>query len=341
MHFESNLPFVLFKKPGASKLSAILQSDPELITTVGLDQPGFVMAPFDGTDAKPVFLRPDEYYQCDFNGTRQDKRPALPVRDDIAREIHLELVRKSISELNKGNLDKVVVARRFSIPYPGNVFSVYFELLKWYPDAFCYLWYHPDIGLWMGASPELLLRHSRGTAETIALAGTRPADPDEALPTWTEKERHEQQLVSDFIVGEILKLGMEPQSGQVRNIRAGNLWHLGTAIRVSVQPFQLPLLLGALHPTPAVCGLPREEATTFIGMNENFNREYYTGYLGEVGMEEPGYFEFFVNLRCVQFIDGKAYLYVGGGITSDSEPGAEWQETQEKSTTMLSVLKNS
>lgn len=320
---------------------AVLQDDVALLPALGDNSPGFLMVPFHPEDARPVRLRADRQYQTSFQGNRLNKLAVRAIRNPVAQEIHQELVARAVALLKKGSLEKVVVARRFSVEAPEDLLAAYFELLRWYPDAFGYFWHHPEIGTWMGASPELLLRYDSGVAETIALAGTHPADPDEALPRWTGKERHEQQLVTDFILSRMAALGMQPQTGQVRNVRAGNLWHLGTSIRAATGLSGALELLAALHPSPAVCGLPREAAYDFIRKNENFNREYYCGFLGEVGLEEADTFEFFVNLRCLQFRNGKAFLYVGGGITPESDPESEWEETQQKSTTMLSMLKNS
>ena len=338
---RNNLPFVIYRKPRASHVIALLQSDTVLDTGMDLGRPGFLMVPFHKEDAKPVFLRGDQFYQSPYKGPRLDLIPAFPAKDEVAREIHLDLVGKSVTALREGTLQKVVVSRRFSVPAPSDQLGTFYEMIRWYPDAFGYFWHHPEVGTWMGATPELFLRYHSGVAETIALAGTRPADPGEALPRWSSKETNEQQLVTGYILDRMRQLGLKPQQGATRDIRAGKLWHLGTSIRTFIDRETAPKLLSALHPTPAVCGLPREAAYEFIRKQENYNREYYTGFLGEVGLEEKDSFEFFVNLRCVQFRNGMAYLYVGGGITPDSDPQAEWEETGEKSTTMLSLIKNS
>ena len=322
-------------------MTALLQSDSVLETGLDLGRPGFLMVPFHEEDANPVFLRGDEFYQAPYKGPRLNLTPALPTKDEVAREIHLDLVTKSVEALRKGTLQKVVVSRRFSVRAPSDTLEAFFEMIRWYPDAFGYFWHHPEVGTWMGATPELFLRYHSGVAETIALAGTRPADLDEPLPQWSSKEEHEQQLVTTFIVERMRQLGLKPQQGTLQNVRAGKLWHLGTSIRTFIDRDTAPKLLSALHPTPAVCGLPREAAYQFIRNQENYNREYYTGFLGEVGLEQEDSFEFFVNLRCVQFRNGMAYVYVGGGITPESDPEAEWEETREKSTTMLSLLQNS
>jgi isochorismate synthase len=340
-HFTAGLPFVLYKKPGASRIWALLQMDASLGSGIDLARPGFVMAPFDRENGPPVYLRADKRFTCTVKEGGGEWQGTDPVIDEVAREIHLDLVSRTKEALDKGPMEKVVVSRRFSVPAPGDIVRTFFEMVRRYPNTFCYLWHHPEVGIWMGASPELLLRHHSGVCETLSLAGTRQADPDVSPPVWTTKERHEQALVTHFIEQRMKELRLEPRTGNARDVRAGELWHLGTEIRTSVTAEQAADLLHALHPTPAVCGIPADTAREFILDHENFNREYYTGFLGEVGMEEPGCFEFFVNLRCVQFRNGRAYIYVGGGITSDSTPESEWEETQAKSLVMLSLLTKS
>ena len=341
VHSGRRLPYVLYKKPGASRIWALLQEDTGLERDLDLTRPGFVMAPFHPDGAPPVYLRADKIFHSPYKGPIVEQKPALPLADEVAREIHLQLVGKSVEAVKKGLLQKVVVSRRFSVPAPADAVSCFFELTRWYPDAFVYLWHHPDIGTWMGATPELLLRYHSGVSETIALAGTRPVDDSGKGPVWTPKERHEQQLVTDYILERMKKLQLKPQAGEVREIRAGNLWHLGTEIRAFIKPGEVPGLLRALHPTPAVCGIPADTASDFILRHENYNREFYTGFLGEVAVEKSASMELFVNLRCAQLRNGRAYVYVGGGITAASDPQAEWEETQAKSRVMLSILTNS
>ena len=123
------------------------------------------------------------------------------------------------------------------------------------------------------------------------------------------------------------------------------------------QNISLSALIKNLHPTPATCGLPKDNAKSFILENENYNRKYYTGFLGELNfkqkstrnknrrnVENNAYAliknetNLYVNLRCMQIKNNKATLYVGGGITKDSNPELEWQETVNKTNTMKSIL---
>ncbi len=99
----------------------------------------------------------------------------------------------------------------------------------------------------------------------------------------------------------------------------------------------LSVLTKALHPSPAVCGTPQKAAKVFILENENYDREYYTGFLGPVsGLEDHS--DLYVNLRCMKMTAKTALLYVGGGITEASQPSEEWEETRDKLQTMIQVL---
>ena len=93
--------------------------------------------------------------------------------------------------------------------------------------------------------------------------------------------------------------------------------------------------LDQLHPTPAVAGLPKGEALDFIVDREPLDRSFYGGYFGLKCNEKSRYY---VNLRCMQLFNKSYALYAGGGITKDSEPAAEWQETEAKMDTMKNVI---
>jgi isochorismate synthase len=95
-------------------------------------------------------------------------------------------------------------------------------------------------------------------------------------------------------------------------------------------------MLALLHPTSAVCGLPKEPATVFIRQQEGYDRSYYSGFLGPVQVD--GESHIFVNLRCMQLFEDTALLYAGAGITADSEPDKEWQETKLKMDTMREII---
>ena len=127
--------------------------------------------------------------------------------------------------------------------------------------------------------------------------------------------------------------------GGAESVRAGNLWHLKSEIKGKLlSKAKIGDIVTALHPTPAVCGIPMQAAKTFIMDNENYERTYYTGFLGELNIGDSKETHLFVNLRCMELASEKATIFVGGGITSASDPESEWTETQNKSMTMLNII---
>jgi len=203
-----------------------------------------------------------------------------------------------------------------------------------------YVWFHPKVGLWMGATPEKLVTLQNGKFHTTALASTQTYK-DNLNPVWGNKEKKEHQYVVDYIVSQI----KDQQNGIILKnftvsdtytVKAGNLLHLKADIIGVIGDFELKKLLDTLHPTPAVCGLPKESSKSFILANENYDRTYYTGFLGEINVDLET--ALYVNLRCVEIVGTTAIIYVGGGITLESIPENEWSETSNKTFTIKSIL---
>ena len=206
-----------------------------------------------------------------------------------------------------------------------------------------YVWYHPKIGLWMGATPEILLELKNSDFKTMSLAGTQRFEEGKEV-VWESKELEEQEIVTQFIKHQLNEISTDLKIDATETFKAGSLLHLRTKVEGKLNPkSSLKKLIEGLHPTPAVCGFPRDTAKAFILKNENYNREFYTGFLGEINL---GYEDtndkkshLFVNLRCMQIDNNTASIYVGGGITKDSIAKKEWQETVNKTATMKAVLK--
>ena len=173
-------PLSCTKSPGLKQINALLQSDKSLHTTLDFERPGFVMAPFDQNqgDAPLVFLKPDAFYQCKFKPAKDPIRLKDPIRNPVGREIHLELVAEAKKSIEADSLEKVVVSRRFSIPMTSDLLNTAHGMMQSYPTAFTYLFHHPGVGTWMGATPELLLESYNGMGQTLSLAGTRSTDPN-------------------------------------------------------------------------------------------------------------------------------------------------------------------
>jgi isochorismate synthase len=248
--------------------------------------------------------------------------------------------------IRTSGIAKVVVSRTTRQPLPADFDPVdsFLELTARYPSAFVSLVAIPGIGTWLGASPEVLLTLDERGLTTMALAGTqrRPENRPLAGVTWGAKETAEQEMVSDYVRDFFQRAGITTLEEEgPRTIAAANVVHLQTLFRVELpEAPRLALanrVLDELHPTSAVCGMPKHQALAFILSHEGYDRRFYSGFLGPVHMDERS--SLFVNLRCMQLDTGYANLYVGGGITADSDPAAEWRETEMKAETMLSVLR--
>lgn len=356
--WEKELPFVLYSKPKESVLNAIFQANSLLNEVVDYTEQGFVFAPFLDS-IHPVLLKPDKVYKATLEVPPQQTR--LPGKELTSasdeEQRYLGLVQRAISEIESGNCKKIVLSRTIHVPLSKPIFIVFQELLNTYPNAFCYLWYHPKVGLWLGATPEILVKTSGLNFTTMSLAGTQNKSAGEERAKWSSKELQEQQLVTDYIAEVLSSRATEIIVSDVETISAGHLWHLRSKITGRFSKGMFKDLVMALHPTPAVCGLPLQEARRFILENETYERSYYTGYLGELNFKEEksrnrnrknqensayrsfvSTSELYVNLRCMEKVDDSVLIYVGGGITADSVPENEWLETESKAQTMLRLL---
>jgi isochorismate synthase len=378
VQLDNNLPFVAYRIPSAlpGSTKAFLQKDDALHITEHYLESGFVFAPFD--DNKDVVIIPQEQstsLETKFKFSEAEdtsEKQNFPLEnDEAARELHKQLVQQAVEKIISGAFKKVVLSRKESLETVNlNPLSLFKKLLQEYATAYVYCWYHPKVGLWMGATPETLLEVERNRFKTMSLAGTQKYNGTTNV-TWGEKEIREQKIVTDSILENLLDISIDSvETTLPYTARAGNLLHLKTDISGQLsnsesnskgqkkdQQIEIGKLISAIHPTPAVCGLPKESAKQFILQNENYHREFYTGFLGELNIrneikrsrntrnrENQAYATIlktsalYVNLRCMKLEENKVHLYIGGGITKDSDPDAEWEETKNKSQTMKAVL---
>jgi isochorismate synthase len=338
--FKALNPFVLYRKPSTKQLRLLIQSGSGLNAVRSFEERGFVMGPFN-QDQSPLYLRPDKTYLADNYMPEPFSQSELSAgaKDREARKKYLSLVSKALREINSGPLNKVVISRKIEIPLRINPLGGFDNLLREHPEAFCYFWYHPKTDIWTGATPELFLSKKKEQVTTYALAGTKTAVNDQ-LPVWSGKEKEEQRYVTDFIIKELSSAGLKPVPSATISIKAGQLWHLRTEIKADLAGHNIKEIISRLHPTPAVCGSPKDKASLFLQNNEGYDREFYAGYLGEFNLAAPGECDLFVNLRCMAWSEGMARVYVGGGITSRSIPEEEWLETEYKSRTIINALFN-
>ena len=349
-------PFVIYRKPRETQVKGIFQNEATLHPLKDFKESGFIFAPFQ--DSSPIIrLQPDRVVHAEPPTYPHSKRTA--VGNTLAMgsgSEHRALVRKAINAIKNSDLRKVVLSTRFEVSAAQGPMVLFTKLLALYPKAFCYVWYHPTIGLWLGATPEILLSARGGRLTTMSLAGTLPVEQGKD-PQWSPKEMEEQEMVTQHITSVLQEHCTALQRGPLETVQAGSLWHLRSKLHGSYEDGALGDIINALHPTPAVCGLPTNMAKGFLQQHEGYPREFYTGYLGELNMtlekspnarrgntEQKAYrsrvnaTQLYVNLRCMQLKDKKALVYVGGGITAASDPDMEWMELCNKSKTILGAF---
>ena len=252
-------------------------------------------------------------------------------REELDKKSYLNKAELFINACTK-DISKVILSRiKKHLAINGDIFQTYLNLCKEYNHSFNYLFNIPNEGTWMGATPETLIEGSTEKYTTVALAGSKALDNI----NWKEKELDEQQFVTNYIKEKLESESINHQFNSTpETVKAGNIAHLKTTF--NIQTNKTPLeLANLLHPTPAICGLPQNKAQNFILKNEGYNREFYTGFLGIINNTSCS---LFVNLRCMQLFKNENWIYVGGGITTNSNPNNEWEETELKAQTLLNIL---
>lgn len=240
-------------------------------------------------------------------------------------------VLQAIDYIKANQLKKLVISRGKILMYTDishdkklALGKSFMQFCDNYPTAFCYL-FEKDGQCWMGGFSEVLGKYNKKTNafETMSLAATLPLDE-----AWTDKEIEEQKPVTDYVHSVLKRFAVDISVSKVQDHISGNIKHLRTDFKATVYPQDLENLIKELHPTPAVCGFPKDVCMQGIKIIEFNSREFYSGFI-KVETEEEIYY--FVNLRCAEFFKSYAILYVGGGITEKSDPKKEWTETELKS----------
>ncbi len=328
---SNEIPFVCYVKPNENVWNLLVQQNDEIIDFIS--QAGFVFMPFH--EGKKIVIPFEVNTFSQGNLENLEKKPTEDFTSESNQKDAFEdLVSKGVLAIQLGEFDKVVLSRKIVLKERISIVATFQNLVLTYPTAFRYLFFHPKIGLWMGATPEQLVKINQNQFETVALAGTQLYSEN---VIWANKEIEEQQFVTDYIVTKVKDKVNNLIISDAKTVKAGNLVHLKSFILGELTAdFQSNDLIKALHPTPAVCGLTKEKAIDFILKNEGYNRKYYAGFLGEYNKDNQT--DLFVNLRCLELENDVVNIYVGCGITKDSNPEKEFIETENKSMTMRNVL---
>jgi isochorismate synthase len=332
---------------------------------------GFIFSPFD-KDKESIYLHADFLFSFENGSLKQAETPqeiasttwlrstfektstlkarnlkstTTPPATGNASD-YILLVERCLREIEKGIVEKVVPSRirQITIPDDFDVLEAFQKLCQQYTNALISFVAIPGAGNWLGATPEVLVGIEDKTIfRTVALAGTQPYHEGINLKAvaWTQKEIEEQALVERYIISCFKKIRVrEYEEHGPKTVVAGNLMHLKSDFTINMKAINFTqlgtVMLQLLHPTSAVCGMPLEPSVKFLKDHEGYDRAYYSGFLGPVNVNNNT--TIFVNIRCMQLWQNNAILYAGAGVTIDSEPVREYEETEMKFNTLLNVI---
>lgn len=257
-------------------------------------------------------------------------------------------VREALEEVREGRLEKVVLARTLDVAAGAAASPVraYRRLRADNPRSSLFF-LQPEPGTaFLGASPELLGAARGSVFRATAVAGSVPrggsAEEDRARGRellGSDKDRREQAIVAEEIRRSLASRLGAVTVGPPRLLKLARIQHLESAVEAplpSGRDFHLLDLIADLHPTPAVCGRPRDRALETLRRSEPFERGWYAGPVGWFGPAGRG--EFVPGLRSAVLHGGAWRLFAGAGIVEGSEPNREWEETGVKFVPMLRAL---
>ncbi len=341
--------FALFRLPEQADYTLVAQATgtPKAVASVSAldNEEGFVIAPFESNADHPILLlRPDVVEVCAV-GVCEPVAGDVAMMPERAAEracYHEDFVRFH-AQLASGRYGKLVLSRRSRVSMTDAVQAeqLFLKACRMYPHQFIALVSTEQSGTWLMATPELLLKGSGSCWQTMSLAGTlrAPEVGDDYRDTvWSEKNLAEQRYVSAYISDILHRYSDRITMTGPYTTKAAHLLHLRTDFKFKMPTSRMGDLLTALHPTPAVCGIPKEEACRFILQNETTDRKYYSGFCGM--LRPRGETQLYVSLRCMEVSPDACTLYAGGGLLAESVEQNEWMETQNKLLTMYRLLRS-
>ena len=357
---RSNFSFAIYRLPWTDECYFVMQATPEAETLKDIadlnGKKGFVIAPFHTTEEHPlVLIQPDitaydwteigqalssfRYKDAILSCKKIPGEAVCPFTEEERYSRYNDAFDRFMETLQKKAFKKLVLSRPAFHPLKEDFspLETFIKACNEYPRMMIYLCHTPTTGTWMGSTPEIILSGHAQNWNTVALAGTMAITENQESAEWSDKNKEEQALVAEYIRKIVKKHGRKMTEKGPYTARAGQLVHLKTDFHFQLKETGfLGDLLKELHPTPAVCGLPKAEAYAFIPENEGYERRYYSGFIG--WLDPEGATDIYVNLRCMEIRSHEVKLYAGGGILPSSEVRLEWEETEEKLKTMKNIL---
>ncbi len=247
-------------------------------------------------------------------------------------------VDRALEAISAGRLQKVVMARAVEAEgsRPFDLVDVLARLREQNPRCVTFLFRAPGGVAFLGATPETLCRVDGRVLETEALAGSAAPGQAEGLGG-RDKDRREHDSVVRYILAALRPIAENVTAeAEPTLLTLKNVVHLRTGIRAKLhEGVTAAQVVGALHPTPAVGGVPRDHSLGFLHEHESLDRGWYAGPVGWIG---PTGAHMVVALRSALVRGSHARLFVGAGIVQGSSSAAEWRETEMKSLAMLRAL---
>ncbi|MDO4727584.1 MAG: chorismate-binding protein [Bacteroidota bacterium] len=336
---EVELPFVVYSLPNSSMIRGVFQTDDTLYQLDDYTSEGIVLCSFDSS--QKIIIPFDKSRVVEFKWHTQkveNTSDFSSVYSDKEREDFESKVNQAVQIIRDSDIDKIVLSRPKNIKNLSQkpLQDVVTKLFSMYTNTFNYCFFHPKIGLWLGATPEKLLSIKNNVLQTMSYAGTQKYRGTEEV-SWGNKEQEEQKFVTQFIVDSLESCSSKIRCSEPYTSRAGSLLHIRSDIEALLSElFNLEKIITQLHPTPAVCGLPKQEAMQKIKELEQYDRKFYAGYIGELNFENQT--NLYVNIRCAELQGTDLTLYVGCGITAQSIAEDEFVETENKSSTINAIF---
>ncbi len=344
-----NRCFALYRLPFAQTYTEVVQTEGHVkqfdSCTALNGRSGFVVAPFQVSPSCPILLiRPDHISEHPIEEVATVEEAVSSFQ--LHRDRYATDFAAFHAQLEAGTFRKIVLARSATLSpnRPIDPKRLFMLACRRYPRLFVALVALPNGHYWLTATPEILLEGIGSDWRTIALAGTMQLQDDELqgegeTMRWSTKNIQEQHYVATYIADTLSRMRLSFHEEGPRTVRAANLVHLRSDFTFTLpDASRIGDLLHALHPTPAVCGLPREDTFRFINTHEHTDRQYYSGFMGPMNLHSPLSTHLYVSLRCMQICPDAYRLFAGGGLLKDSNEESEWQETEAKMQTMKSLL---
>ena len=346
--------FAFYRLPYKDSYTLVMQNDddPEKLSSVDElnEKSVFVIAPFMPSEECPILLmRPDVVKHIKLKAEMTIQEAEVSLSSKKEKQAYAQDFETFHEQLEKGKFDKIVLARCSKMRSQAYAHiqakELFLKACQMYPRLFIALVSTTQSGTWLMATPEILLSGNGCEFKTMALAGTQPAPastivsdkPIEGVE-WQEKDQMEQQYVTDYIEDVISEFSQHYTKKGPFTTMAAQLYHLRTDFLFRLDDIDcLGDVLDELFPTPAICGIPKEETRQFILDNESIDRKYYSGFVGP--LMPNGETHLYVSLRCMNIHQGGKFdLYAGGGLLAESEMEKEWLETEAKMQTMRKVV---